>query len=893
MRNLANLIPGLGISGIVLLLITPLASLATSLFQAGKAASDAKDNTAALQKQYEQTEAIIGKAGDGFEKATVEVETLKTEIDLAKQGFLDKEKVLKQYNDTVGKTTGQTDSLSKAEQLLIDKGPAYIKVMLLKAAATLALEDAAKKTFEAEQTRRKKEEDFAKGTDDVANLALGAQGGEGQGIIDQKEFDDNKAKLKALNEKRRKDRADEAEKDGQALIDIANKFRSDAAKLAKEAGLIDGDDKNKSTVDKLSVAEQNALKLIEETRLRLLAIENTSTNEIQKVRDLSLKEEIKHLETVEAINVDALNKKSQLLLQKGKLNAEEKRSLAEYGEQRSTIELQTSQKIAALQKKFADDENQVLKKKFDETSKTLKNELDEQIRITEAANKQIQDDPSVNNVGKALAQEQADNAIIELQQQHYAHLQQLNDKFNQEALAKASEATDKAIAASSRDRSKIALAELKDIQVMGAAKVTQIETEYSKQIKIILDSETLSMEKKQQLIVKLTQAEKRTILTAELETLNAEVAQEAILLANNAISYEEYLATIQKQKQKAAEVSAASPANDPTKSKNPIAGLFGFKAGSNEEKGVQEVVAASYAFAQDAMNGFFDAERERVQQSLKLAEERIESDRKSALSRAQSQAEEDSLNRQFDQKKLAAQKLAFEQTKKIKKSEAKIAFATEIANIFATAFQLGPIAGPIVGAILAGLAAIRLGVNLGRIDKETFAYGGNPDMTTTRGGRVKGRSHSQGGNPFLFKGRVFEDEVDELNVIRTKNAPANKPYTISGTHTQIASLLNQLGGGKAFAPGATLKRFEYGGNLGESLQAPVFIPSNQGSGPAADKLLDAIREQSENLQTVSDKIEAQTKAINGRIDRLEVVQVTDSVTSAQKKKVRQSSLGTL
>ncbi|MGK3946608.1 hypothetical protein ABK046_50645, partial [Streptomyces caeruleatus] len=59
-------------------------------------------------------------------------------VNLAKEGFASKDQVVKEFNNTIGKTIGFVKSVEEAEALLIAKGPAYIQMMTLKAAANYA-----------------------------------------------------------------------------------------------------------------------------------------------------------------------------------------------------------------------------------------------------------------------------------------------------------------------------------------------------------------------------------------------------------------------------------------------------------------------------------------------------------------------------------------------------------------------------------------------------------------------------------------------------------------------------------------------------------------------------------------------------------------------------------
>lgn len=117
----------------------------------------ALDQAAQAQKIFNDT---LSATGSEYKKAVSLVTDLKTNIDLAKQGFLDKDDVLKQYNSTIGKTTGEVKSLEQAEKDLQKNADAYVQMMLYKAAANAALEETAKKALAAEVNRQKKESEF-------------------------------------------------------------------------------------------------------------------------------------------------------------------------------------------------------------------------------------------------------------------------------------------------------------------------------------------------------------------------------------------------------------------------------------------------------------------------------------------------------------------------------------------------------------------------------------------------------------------------------------------------------------------------------------------------------------------------------------------------------------
>lgn len=178
--------------------------------------------------QFTESQRLIGealKASSGsFQQAVKDVSELRINIDLAKQGLIDKEKIVKQYNESIGKVTGEVKNLDEAEQALVKNGDAYIQMMLLKAAANLALEDAAKAAYEAEQTRRKQLDDFTSVTD----FALANTGG------DPAVFKKQEEERKKQNEQRKKNKADESEQNRKTFEDIAKKFQQDAAAIAQK-----------------------------------------------------------------------------------------------------------------------------------------------------------------------------------------------------------------------------------------------------------------------------------------------------------------------------------------------------------------------------------------------------------------------------------------------------------------------------------------------------------------------------------------------------------------------------------------------------------------------------------------------------------------------------------
>jgi len=184
-----------------------------------------------VKKSQELLNSSLSEGSGEYQTAVKLVNELKINIDLAKAGFISKEKVIKQYNESIGETTGEVKTLDEAERELVKNGDAYIQMMLLKAAANLALEEAAKKAFEAEQARRKEAEEFATSLDKTfAGAAVGAAGEQGGGL----DLADAEKIRKEKGAARQKQFVKEKEDAKKTFEDIARQFQQDAAAISKK-----------------------------------------------------------------------------------------------------------------------------------------------------------------------------------------------------------------------------------------------------------------------------------------------------------------------------------------------------------------------------------------------------------------------------------------------------------------------------------------------------------------------------------------------------------------------------------------------------------------------------------------------------------------------------------
>ena len=630
---------------------------------------------------------------------------------------------------------------------------------------------------------------------------------------------------------------------------------------------------------RLTGAQKDAFKDIEAIRDKEIAIE-------RKKRLENTIDEETYLKNILRINAEAITKKLNII--KG-TNAEERKQIAELNLEKITNEQETNQKI------------------FDLRIEQRKAALDQIIRDANTAADAIANDPLSTPTQIAQARINADNTILAAQIQLGNDLDKLEKELGQQSIQNENETAQAVMKTRQQladDEKKLLEARIEEIRINSDKEVSQINIDFAKLRSAILSNDKLTATQKAAQIERLSKLENFTLISAEVKRLAEEFKAKEEQYKKGLITEAAYLkakaeleAAYNKQQEaktdleKNGNILLPSSQSAQNLLKERLSKSFGFADGSANDQLLGNVLGQTFDFAKASMNAYFDAEEARIRNSLDLQLQRIDKEKQLVVSRAQSQSEIDAIEKQYAQKKQQAEKEAGEKLKKSKKSEAAIALASELANIAVSAaanpangVTFGE-AGAVMYGILAALALGKYQLRVNEINRQQFEYGGD---VPTHGGMFGGKSHSQGGTPFTFKGQSYEAEVDEMSVIRTKNAPRNKVFKLVGTQKQIASALNQIGGGISFAKGARVEQFANGGNLGESLQAPVFMPNSNTLLLTANS---GITE--EKFETFMNEIRNLAQEQSRRIDRLEVVQVTSTVTKAQKKEVQQSEIATL
>lgn len=192
------------------------------MINAGKAIDKAK----LAQEDYNQA-----LKGTDFKKAVREVSEMTTYIELARQGFMNKKKVLDFYNESLGKVLGTAKSLNEIEELLAKNADNYIKATLYKAAANMALDKSAEEMIKAEETRRKKLEDFK---NNIVDARLGGGiGGFGGTTFNPAQYDEETKRIAKAQQERKNQEIKASEDAAKAQEDIAKDFMKKATTYAK------------------------------------------------------------------------------------------------------------------------------------------------------------------------------------------------------------------------------------------------------------------------------------------------------------------------------------------------------------------------------------------------------------------------------------------------------------------------------------------------------------------------------------------------------------------------------------------------------------------------------------------------------------------------------------
>jgi len=145
--KVANILPGLGVAGLLAFGLDPLIAYLSKLDMFKKKVDEAQLSANGFTKSLE--------GGGEYAKAVSNVTKLNVTIELARKGLYDQKAVVDLYNESIGKTAGAVKNLDEVEKGMADNAKNYVQMTLYKAAAENVLEEAGRKAAEAAKERNK------------------------------------------------------------------------------------------------------------------------------------------------------------------------------------------------------------------------------------------------------------------------------------------------------------------------------------------------------------------------------------------------------------------------------------------------------------------------------------------------------------------------------------------------------------------------------------------------------------------------------------------------------------------------------------------------------------------------------------------------------------------
>jgi len=544
---------------------------------------------------------------------------------------------------------------------------------------------------------------------------------------------------------------------------------------------------------------------------------------------------------------------------------------------------------------LAKDESEALKQLFNINQKAAQDRLNASLKRAANAQQEVEDDPLSTSPQKLQARLDYLATELSAQKTFDAEMTALEMQFTIDNVGEAEKRRDK-LAEIERQIRKTAYEQAKASYeerlriASDVSKKQQSETEASaaKLATDVLNNENLTPQQKANQLRQI-ELDKTKVLLAQ------EVAAAKIALENkqSIFASEKEISEAKERLQKAQLAQAEFLSNQElsyfAKLKNGFKDVIhnltdffkGVKKTKEEGKAaLNDAMAYAETVIKDAVSNakdaYFEQQRQRVDNELAAVNERLDLEQQQVEATAQSEAEKESIRKQFDAKRKEAEKKAGEERKQIALKQAAIDFGVAVVKTLAAypfPFSLIP-----VGALTVAYLLQR-----SQIQKQKFARGGR--VPTRTGGDIEGPSHSEGGVPFNY-----EAEGGELAIINKKSAKDKRRYTVTGTPRQIASKVNEIGGGVAFAHGAGLKKLEYGGLLGANLRAPQdlsFLRTN--SNGDVTGILNTISAQQNMIVAQSNAI----SDMNKKLSTIKVQVVAKEVKEKNNEQELAKKVGTL
>lgn len=419
-RELAYILPGVGIAGILAFATGPITEYISKLdiFKA-KITEDK-----ALTEAFGSTD---------YSKAIQAVTELGVNIKLAKEGFIDKDHVIDQYNESIGRVTGNVDSLDAAEQGLIAHAKDFIRITLLKAAATVVLSEAAKDAAEVAEKNQKLQEKINNLNQDKKTIAANkdpvAFGGDPRGLLISIDKEIVSLNKDIVNNNQ------ELQKNTDKRIEILTNFNEQQGNLKKKLGQTpivgQGDKSGVAEISKLrndnanldlKIKQQQDQIIIDDDKQsfnnRLSALSDYYQKSLQIIKNnADLARSVKGLSNTQIAAIDKKQRSDDLTAE---VDFEKKKDALQKQEDQKNADLinlkkQLNDRLITLQNDY---NSEVIKGIQDQTARELKaNEISTQNKVA-SLKQQIQDvlDQKTiydKKVQEGLAKPGADKAFLD------------------------------------------------------------------------------------------------------------------------------------------------------------------------------------------------------------------------------------------------------------------------------------------------------------------------------------------------------------------------------------------------------------------------------------------------------------------------------------------------
>lgn len=355
LRQLAYILPGIGLAGIFNLAFEALAKLISELDLFNSVLSVSEMKQKALKDAFASTD---------YSKAIESTEKLAANLDLAKGGFADSNSVIDEYNNTIGKTFGYVDNLNDAQKGFIDNSDKYIKAIYLEAAANAVLADSSKFAAEMAVANQKIRNDIEDAQNNKFTLSGFLKGGfnaeHSQSENAAKRVADDKKELDENNKK-----IDESYKN--SLQAIENFYKDRNAIIGKK-GSAGGDVNGISDIAKLRNDVENAA-----LEHRKLVAQNLINND-----KLSYATRIQATKDYYAASKGIADNNEKLATDGIKLSGEQKKKIEEdYSNQLLQLQINRDNQLTTLREKQYKQDQEILKNNIQKQKDLFKSVIDD------------------------------------------------------------------------------------------------------------------------------------------------------------------------------------------------------------------------------------------------------------------------------------------------------------------------------------------------------------------------------------------------------------------------------------------------------------------------------------------------------------------------------------